>query len=108
MKRCSRNGSGLHILYELETEELRCGKRVLECIAVGETRMDKRGGDGSCCFVVQGVTDTMEITYMEVTGTIESLEICWLKEREKSKTKPRLRADEQGRIEAGGRESEGE
>ena len=35
--------------------------------------------------------------------------ICWLKEREESKTKPRLHADEQGRI--GGadrRESEGE
>ena len=25
--------------------------------------MDKRGGDGGCCFVVQGVTDTTEITY---------------------------------------------
>ena len=27
-----------------------------------------------------------------------SLELYWLKEREESKTKPKLRADEQGRI----------
>ena len=60
--------------------------------------MDKRGGDGGCSFVVQEVTDTTEVTYVVVTGTIGSLEICWLKEREESKTKPRLRADEQGRI----------
>ena len=60
--------------------------------------MNKRGGDGGCCFVVQGITDTTEVTYVVVIGSIESLEICWLKEREKSKTKTRLRADEQGRI----------
>ena len=29
--------------------------------------MDKRGSDGGCCFVVQGVTDTTE--YVVVTGT---------------------------------------
>ena len=33
--------------------------------------MDKRGGDGGCCFVVQGVTDTTEITYVVVTETRE-------------------------------------
>ena len=34
--------------------------------------MDKRGGDGGgCCFVVQGVTDTAEVTYVVVTETGE-------------------------------------
>ena len=33
--------------------------------------MDKRGGDGGRCFVVQGVTDTTEGAYMVVTGTRE-------------------------------------
>ena len=30
--------------------------------------MDKTGGDGGCCFVVQAVTDTTEVTYVIVTG----------------------------------------
>ena len=33
--------------------------------------MDKRGGDGGCCFMVQGVTDTTEVTYVVVTRTRE-------------------------------------
>ena len=33
--------------------------------------MDKRGGDGGCYFVVEGVTNTTEITYGEVTGARE-------------------------------------
>ena len=33
--------------------------------------MDKRGGDGGFCFVVQEVTDTTEVTYVVVTGTRE-------------------------------------
>ena len=33
--------------------------------------MDKRGGDDGCCFVVQGVTDTTEVTYVVVTETKE-------------------------------------
>ena len=41
-------------------------------------------------FVVYGVTNTTE--------ELESLEICWLKERERSKTKPRFRVDAQERI----------
>ena len=58
MKRSSRNGSGQCIVCELKTVELRCEKRVIDRVAVVETSMDKRGGDGGCCFVVQGVTDT--------------------------------------------------
>ena len=33
--------------------------------------MDKTGGDGGCCIVVQEVTDTTEVTYMVVAGTGE-------------------------------------
>ena len=45
---------------------------------------------------------------MVVTGARE-LEIYWLTEREESKTKPTLSADEQGRIGlAGRRKREGE
>ena len=33
--------------------------------------MDKRGGDGGCCFVVQKVKNTTEVTYVVVTGTRE-------------------------------------
>ena len=33
--------------------------------------MDKRGGDGGCGFVVQGVADTTEVTYVVVTGSRE-------------------------------------
>ena len=33
--------------------------------------MDKRGGDGGCCFVVQGVTNTTKVAYVVVTGTRE-------------------------------------
>ena len=33
--------------------------------------MDMRGGDDGCCFVVQGVTNTTEVTYVVVTGTRE-------------------------------------
>ena len=31
--------------------------------------MDKVDGDGRCSFVVHGVTNTTEVTYMVVTGT---------------------------------------
>ena len=71
MKRSSRNGSGQCILYELLTAELKCGKRVIESVAVVETGMDKRGGDGDCCCVVQEVTNTTEVTYVVVTRTRE-------------------------------------
>ena len=50
--------------------ELRCGKRVIERVAVVETEIDKRGGDDGCCFVVQRVIDTTE-TYVVVRGTRE-------------------------------------
>ena len=45
--------------------------------------MDKSGGDSGCCIVVQGVTNTMEVTYVVVTGTgtLEDL----LAEREKER-----------------------
>ena len=33
--------------------------------------MDKRGGDGGCCFVVNGVTNTTKVTHVVVTGTRE-------------------------------------
>ena len=33
--------------------------------------MDKRGGDGGCCCVVQGVTNTTEVTYVILTGNRE-------------------------------------
>ena len=33
--------------------------------------MDKRGGDGGCCFMVQGIANTAEVTYVVVTGTRE-------------------------------------
>ena len=88
--------------------ELRWGKRVIEWVAVVETGMDKRGGDGGYCFVVQEVTNMMDVTYVVVTGTRELWDLLAEGERG-SKTKPRLRADEQGRIGwAGRRQSEGE
>ena len=31
--------------------------------------MDKRGGDGGCCFVVEGDTNRMEVADVLVTGT---------------------------------------
>ena len=31
--------------------------------------MDKRGGDGSCCFMVQGVRNATEVTSVAATGT---------------------------------------
>ena len=58
---------------------------------------DGNGGDGGCCFVVHGVARTTQVMYV-VVKKLESLDICWLTERVKSKTKPRLPADEQGRI----------
>ena len=58
--------------------------------------MDKRGGDGGCCFLVKGVTNATEVAYAVVTGTRELEDL--LAEGEGSKTKPRLHADEQGRI----------
>ena len=33
--------------------------------------MDKRDGDSDCCFVVQGVTNTSEVTYVVAKGIIE-------------------------------------
>ena len=59
--------------------------------------MDKRGGDGGCCFVVHGVTNTTEVTYVVVTGTRELGDLLAEGERG-SKTKHRLLADEQGII----------
>ena len=109
VKKSLRDGSGQCNLYELETVDLRCRKRVIEWVAVVETGMDKRGCDSGCYFVVQGITNTMEVTYVVVTGTRELEHLLAEVEREGSKTKPRLHADEQGRIGwAGGRESEGE
>ena len=60
--------------------------------------MDKRGDDVGCCFVVQRVTNTTEVTFVVETGTRELGDLLAEGEREESKTKPRLRADEQGRI----------
>ena len=59
---------------------------------------DKRGGDGGCCFVVEGVTNTAEVAYVIVTGTRELGDLLGEGERGGSKKKPRLCADEQGRI----------
>ena len=56
-------------------------KSNIECVAVVETEMNKRGGDGDCCFVVQGVTDTTDVTYVIVTRTRELGDL--LAEREK-------------------------
>ena len=33
--------------------------------------MDKRGGDDGCCFVIQGVTNTTQVTCVVVTRTRE-------------------------------------
>ena len=44
--------------------------------------MDKRGGDGGCCFVVDGVTDTTNVTYVVVTGTRELGDLLAEGERE--------------------------
>ena len=60
--------------------------------------MDKRGGDGGCYFMVQGIANTAEVTYVVVTGTRELGDFLAEREREGLKTKPRLRAEEQGRI----------
>ena len=60
--------------------------------------MDKRGGNGGCCCVVQGVTNTTEVMYVVVTGKRELGDLLAEGEREGSKTKPRLSADEQERI----------
>ena len=40
----------------------------------------------------------MKVTYVVVTETRALGELFWVKEREESKSKPRLPADEQGRI----------
>ena len=44
--------------------------------------MDKGGGDGGCCFVILGVTDTTEVTYVVVTGTRELGDLLAEGERE--------------------------
>ena len=67
--------------------------------------MDKRGGDGGCCFVVQGVTNTTEVTYV-VTYEVTYVVVTGIRElgdllaegEGGSETKPRFCADEQGRI----------
>ena len=51
--------------------------------------MDKRGDDDGCCFVVQGVTNTTEVTYVVVTATRALGDLLAEEEREGSKTKPR-------------------
>ena len=43
--------------------------------------MDKEGDDGGCCFVVQGVTNTAEITHVVVTGTGEFRDLLTERER---------------------------
>ena len=60
--------------------------------------MDKGDGDGGCCFVVQVVKNTKQVTYVVVTRTRELGDLLTEGEREESMTKPRLLADEQGRI----------
>ena len=45
--------------------------------------MDKGGGDGRCSFVVHGVTNTTEVTYMVVTGTRERGDLSTERERER-------------------------
>ena len=55
--------------------------------------MDKRGDDGGCCLVVQEVRNTTEVTYVVMTGTR-----FVGRRKEGSKTKHRLRANEQEGI----------
>ena len=55
--------------------------------------------------MVHGVTNTTKVTFVAVTGTEELGDLLEEGERENSKGKPILRADEQRRIgRAGGRE----
>ena len=61
--------------------------------------------------MVHGVTNTTKVTFVVVTGTGELEDLLEERERERenSKSMPKLRADEQRRIDrAGGRKSEGE
>ena len=60
--------------------------------------MYKRGGDGGCCFMLQGATNTTEVTYVVVTCARELGDLLAEGERQGSKTKPGLRADAQGKI----------
>ena len=46
--------------------------------------MDKRCGDGACCFVVHGVADTMKVTYVIVSGAREHGDLLVERERERS------------------------
>ena len=70
---------------------------------VVETGIDKRSGDGGCCFVVEGVTNTTKVAYVVVTGTRELGDLLAEGERERERERGqtqnlRLRADEQVRI----------
>ena len=49
--------------------------------------MDKRGGDGGCCFVVEGVTNTTKVTYVVDTGARELRD--WLAGRERERERER-------------------
>ena len=49
--------------------------------------MDKRSGDGGCCFVIYGVTNTLKVAYVVVTGTRELEDLLaegkrWVKDKE--------------------------
>ena len=48
--------------------------------------MDKLDGDGSCCFVVEEVTNATEVAYVVVTRTRELGDLLAEGEREGSKT----------------------
>ena len=43
----------------------------IERVAVVDTGIDERGGDGSCCFVVREVMNSSKVTYVVVTGARE-------------------------------------
>ena len=50
---------------------MRSGNKLIELVAVVERGMGKIGGDGGCCFVVQGVTNATEVTFVVVTEARE-------------------------------------
>ena len=55
---------------------MRSGKIAIEGVAVVKTGMDKRGGDGGCCFVVNiHVEDTNDKFVIEINNILHSFRL---------------------------------
>jgi hypothetical protein len=91
-------GTSSRVEYELKTIQLRGWKIKEKRVAIVKARMNKRCGNGFSCLKIKCIAYATKITNVKKQDS-EMAEMCSDMDKEESKTTPRFRADDTGKIE---------